>query len=207
MKYLERIKSLLPLGYLYLIVLGLLKESILCYPLGINILNYSSLTDILIIPISDLTSSSIFVAILIPIFIMCLIAQIILVKYSHKSWVKKMLETYGFNNGPTKREIQRIVFTFFIAGMAIELLAFFVTTGIKSGNRLSKEILTSDYEYNYKIDFKSGEFKDVYVFHLNSSYYFYSIKGNKNIMIMPVGSINSIELINNKRLNDEKENN
>ena len=118
-----------------------------------------------------------------------------------------MLETYGFNNGPTKREIQRIVFTFFIAGIAIELLAFFVTTGIKSGNRLSKGILTSDYEYNYKIDFKSGEFKDVYVFHLNSSYYFYSIKGNKNIMIVPVGSINSIELINNKRLNDEKENN
>lgn len=54
-----------------------------------------------------------------------------------------------------------MIFTFFIAGMAIELLAFFVTTEVKSGNKLSKQILKSDYEYNYKIDFKSGEFKDV----------------------------------------------
>lgn len=201
MKYLEKIKSLLPLGYLYLITLGLLKETILCYPLGINILNYSSLTDILIIPISDLTSSTVLlIAILIPILILCAIAQIVLVKHGHKNWVRQMLAQYGFNHEPTKREIQKIILTLFTLCVAIELLGLFVTSGLRSGGELSKKISTNNYEYNYKIDFKSGEFKDVYVFHLNSSYYFYVTKGNKNIKIAPIGSINSIELINNKRL-------
>ena len=48
----EKIKNLLPLGYLYLIILGILKESILYNQLDINILKYSSIMDIMISPIA-----------------------------------------------------------------------------------------------------------------------------------------------------------
>jgi hypothetical protein len=67
MKYLEKIQGLLPLGYLYLIILGLLKESILFYQLGVNILKYSSITDILISPIADMASSPILIIIIISV--------------------------------------------------------------------------------------------------------------------------------------------
>jgi hypothetical protein len=56
MKNLENLQSYLPLGYLYLVILGIIKETVHFYQLGINILKYSTLMDILIGPIADLMS-------------------------------------------------------------------------------------------------------------------------------------------------------
>ena len=56
-KNLEKLLQFLPLGYLYLIILGILKQSLLYNQLGVNILNYSSVMDILLGPIADLTAN------------------------------------------------------------------------------------------------------------------------------------------------------
>jgi hypothetical protein len=42
----ENTQKLLPFGYLYLVVMGILKESIYYYQIGINILKYSTIMDI-----------------------------------------------------------------------------------------------------------------------------------------------------------------
>lgn len=54
--YSEKLASLLPLGYLYLIVLGILNQSIQYGLIGINILNYVAISDVLFSPITILTS-------------------------------------------------------------------------------------------------------------------------------------------------------
>jgi hypothetical protein len=56
MKNLENLQTYLPLGYLYLVILGIIKESIHFFQLGINILKYSTLMDVLLSPIADLMS-------------------------------------------------------------------------------------------------------------------------------------------------------
>ena len=200
MKYLEKIQTLLPLGYLYLIVLGLLKESLLYYPLGINILNYSSITDILISPIADLISK---VELIIALIIICLILygiQTFLISYRNSRWSQKILHRFELAPETSKKEMQKVLFPVFVLLIAIELLSLFVGYGLAGGKMLSKKIINSDYTYNYKLNFNSGKSEDIYVFDSNSSFYFYVTKGSSNIKIVPVASINTIEMIDNPKL-------
>ena len=200
MKYLEKIQTLLPLGYLYLIVLGLLKESLLYYPLGINILNYSSITDILISPIADLVSK---VELIIALIIICLILygiQTFLFSYRNSRWSQKILHRFELAPETSKKEMQKVLFPVFVLLIAIELLSLFVGYGLAGGKMLSKKIINSDYTYNYKLNFNSGKSEDIYVFDSNSSFYFYVTKGSSNIKIVPVASINTIEMIDNPKL-------
>ena len=56
MRFSQDLQKLLPFGYLFLVILGIARESIFYNQLGINILNYSTIMDILISPVSILTS-------------------------------------------------------------------------------------------------------------------------------------------------------
>ncbi|MFP3592668.1 hypothetical protein [Chryseobacterium sp. SIMBA_038] len=199
MKYLEKIQGLLPLGYLYLIVLGLLKESILFYQLGINILKYSSITDILISPIADMASSPILIIVIISVVLLFFLFQVILVKNSDKNWSKKLLGSYKINHEGDKKTLQKSMIPVFAILVGIELLALFVGLGLGEGRIIKKRIDTQDLKYNYKIVSESGgEPTDIYMIDINSSYYFYVEKGDRNIKIAPVGKINTLEVIKKK---------
>jgi len=201
MKYLEKFQTLLPIGYLYLILLGLIDETLQYYPLGINILNYSSITDILLRPIAEIFSSPVFIIVVISIVLILFIVQTIVVNYCYKKRGEKVFGEKRFNEDVTKKEVQKAIFPIFILFVAFELLSIFVGLGIKGGDIISKKISQSDFTCNYRVNFSSGKTQDIYLFDQNSSYYFYAVKGNKNIMIAPVGSTTSLELIHNKRLN------
>lgn len=198
MKYLEKIQGLLPLGYLYLIVLGLLKESILFYQLGINILKYSSITDILISPIADMASSPILIIVIISVVILFFLFQIILFKNSHKNWSKKLLGSYRINTESDKQELKKKMVPVFAIMVAFELLALFMGLGIGEGMNINRRIDTQNLKYNYRIVSSSGEPTEIYMIDINSSYYFYVTKGDKHIKIAPVGTINTLEVINKK---------
>ena len=96
--------------------------------------------------------------------------------------------------------MQKVLFPVFVLLIAIELLSLFVGYGLAGGKMLSKKIINSDYTYNYKLNFNSGKSEDIYVFDSNSSFYFYVTKGSSNIKIVPVASINTIEMIDNPKL-------
>jgi len=200
MKYLEKIQGLLPVGYLYLILLGLLKEGIMYYQLGINVLKYSSITDILISPVSELSSSPALIIIVISFCILFFILQTLLVKNSHKKWARKILGETRFTPETDKKEIQQVIFPFIVLFLAIELLWVFVGLGVGEGNTVSRSIIKNDFKCNYKVSFNSGKSEEVYIFDSNSAYYFYVSKGEKNIKIAPVTTISNLELINNKKL-------
>lgn len=200
MKYLDKIQTLLPLGYLYLIILGLLKESIQYYPLGINILNYSSITDILISPIAEIVSSSTLITTFILICIFFFSMQTLLIRYRNSTWSQKILHRFELVPETSKRDMQKVLLPFFVLLIAIELLSLFVGFGLAGGRILSKKIIQSNYTYNYKVNFNSGKSEEVYLFDSNSSFCFYVTKGSANIKIAPVASINNLELINNSKL-------
>jgi len=200
MKYLERIQTILPLGYLYLILLGLLKESIQFYQLGINILSFSSITDILISPISDLSKYPILLFSVAAILIVLFSLQALLIRNSSKSWAQKILGENRFNPESTSKEIQKITLPLVALAFGFVLLSFFVGLGIGKGASTARMISKGNYTYNYKINFSSGKSLDAYVFASNSAYFFYVTKDNKNVSIIPVSVIGSLEIINNKHL-------
>lgn len=198
MKYLEKIQGLFPLGYMYLIILGLLKETLLFYPLGINILKYSSLTDILLSPISDMISNPILILMVVSVVILFFLIQVLFVRYSHTNLVQKILKSYRMNPDLDKRELRKVMIPVFVILAGFELLALFVGLGIGQGAKIKKKLETQTLTQNYILTNGSGEKSPVYMIDINSIYYFYIKKGEKQIRIAPVGSIGNLEVINKK---------
>ena len=199
-KSLEKFQSLLPLGYLYLIVLGIVKESLFYYQLDINILKYSSLMDVLISPIAELTSRLAIIWATLFLVGLSLIFQKLLVKNSDKKWVRRILGQKPEENSFEKEEIKKIVVQQCVVFLMVALGTFFLGTGLSNGEKVARKIRENNLSYDYKISFESDKQEEVFLINSNSSYYFYITKGNKNLKIAPTGSIKTIELINNKKL-------
>ncbi len=51
----DRFTHYLPLGYLYLVILGIFRETITFYKLGVNYLSYASVMDVLLSPVAAIT--------------------------------------------------------------------------------------------------------------------------------------------------------
>ncbi|SFN10317.1 hypothetical protein SAMN05421594_1032 [Chryseobacterium oleae] len=196
MRYLEKIQAFLPLGYIYLIILGLLKETILFYPLGINILKYSSLTDILISPVSDMISNPILILMVLSVVLLFFLIQVLFIKYSHTNLVQKILKSYRMNQDLDKRQLRKALIPVFVILVGFELLALFVGLGIGQGVKIKKRLDTQTLKQNYTLTNSSGETAQIYLIDINSIYYFYVKKGEKQIKIAPVGSIGHLEVIN-----------
>jgi hypothetical protein len=199
MKLSEGLQKLLSFGYLFLIVMGVLKESIFYYQIGINILKYSTITDILISPIADLVSHPIVFISSIVLFGLSYAFPVFLSKRIHKKWVQR---SSGLTSKEklSEEEVGKHFTNMFVKILALTLLSFFVGMGIGTGIALSKRIKNDTLKYNHKLTFSSGESEQIYMIGANSIYYFYLTKGNKNVKIAPVGAIKNMELINNKML-------
>lgn len=199
MKFSESLQKLLPFGYLFLVVMGILKESVFYYQIGINILKYSTIMDILISPIATLTAHPIILIAVILVIVFSYAFPASLSKRSHKQWVQKILGLK--NNAELSDEVLgNHITNLFIKFLTIGLLAFFVGIGIGEGIALSQRIMTDKLKYNQKLNYSSGDSEQIYLISSNSVYYFYLAKGNKAIKISPIGAIKSIELTNNKML-------
>lgn len=91
MKFNIDLQKLLPFGYLFLVVIGVLKESIFYYHIGINILKYSNIMDILISPIADITSTPMILVSLIVITFIFYLIILYLSKNYHNLKVNKFI--------------------------------------------------------------------------------------------------------------------
>lgn len=196
MKNLENLHSYLPLGYLYLVILGIVKESIHFYQLGINILKYSTLMDVLISPIADLMSH--------PLIFLGFIALIggyyFFLKYVYNSNNEKLFKNF-LDKNKRKEDFTMNDFYQKVAGILIFTMAsFFLGMGFAEGRFEAGKVIENDLKYNYKLNYNSGESEEVHLVDNNSVYYFYFSKGNKNIKIAPIGTVKNLEIIDNKRL-------
>lgn len=200
MKSIEKLQNLLPLGYLFLVLLGIIKESVYFHQLGINILMYSSIMDILISPIATLTSHPIVLIAVVTMFIFPFYLPSILSKNSHKKWIVKAFELHKIKQDASEEEVKNYFVFVSIKMLSIMLLSFFLGFGIAGGWDVSQRIKKDKMKYDYKLNYNTGESEEIYMVGSNSVYYFYVAKGDKSIKIAPVASIKDIEMIKNKML-------
>ncbi|PDS26256.1 hypothetical protein [Flavobacterium branchiophilum] len=205
MKLNENLQKLLPFGYIFLVVLGIIKESVYYYQFGINILKYSNIMDILISPIADLTSHPIILFVFITYLFSLYLMVFMLSKNYQKEWVRKIVGSKKSLIDLTENEVKSYFGKIFILMFAIGLLSFFLGIGIGNGIKVSKKISKNELKYDNEITFNSNETKQVYLIGSNSANYFYVEKGNNNVQISPVGAIKTITLITNKQLNEKSE--
>lgn len=204
MKHIDKIQAILPLGYLYLVVLGILKETVFFYQIGINILNYSSIMDILISPIATFLSHPIIFIVIVLFFVFCYKLPTILYNHGHKGWVKKAFELKKTKDDLPDDGIKNYYLIVSFKFLAYGLLSVYLGFGSAEGYFTSNRIKNNKLHYDYKLNYNTGESEIVSVLESNSVYYFYVSKGEKTVKIAPIGGIRNIELIKNRMLDETK---
>lgn len=192
MKISDSFQKMLPFGYLFLVVMGILKESVYYYQLGINYLKYATIMDVLISPIATLTLHPL---LLVALGIVSVSSYGISVYYARQ----KAKANKG-GHVMSKEEIDAQLSSIFVRCFAFTLLCFFLGIGVGEGLDVQRKIATGTLHYDYKLNYNSGDAEEVCILGSNSIYYFYLSKGSKVIKIMPVGGIRNLEMIRNRML-------
>lgn len=200
MKNIDKIQNLLPLGYLFLVVLGIVKESIYYYQIGINIIRYSSIMDILISPIATILIHPIFFIVILALFIFYYNLPKILLKNEDKKWVQKNFGKPNFKNEPTEDEKIEYYNIAAIKSLSVFLISIFLGYGFADGFSASNAIKNNNLHYNYKLNYTDEQSENIFILGNNTAYYFYVSQNNPTIKITPVSSIKNIELTNNRML-------
>lgn len=197
----SKIQNLLPFGYLFLVIIGILKETVFFYQIGIPILKYSSIIDILISPVATMTSHLFILLFIMIVFYFCFQLPKFLIKQKAKPWMQKRLKIDVKVLDLPEKELNEFFVFYVVNRLAVFLLSFFLGFGIAEGGKFASKIKNNKLDFDYKLNYASGESELISIISSNSSYYFYVSKGSKNIKIAPSSSVKNIEFINNKRLN------
>ena len=201
MNTIEKTLNYLPLGYLYLVIVGILKETVYFYQLGINILKYSSIMDVLLSPVATFTSHPVIFITITSVFVFCYYLPSILYNHGHKKWVQKAFELKKTKAGPTDTEIKNYYLFVAIKSLAIGLLSIYLGYGTAEGYFISKRIKNNKLRYDYNLNYNTGDSENIALLEANSLYSFYIAKGGKSIKIAPISGVKNIELIKNDRDN------
>lgn len=198
MKFFDKLQSFLPLGYLYLIILGILNETVFFYQLDINILRFSSIMDVLISPIATLVSNPVIFFCIISIIISSYYLPTFLFNNGHKKRVQKFFELKKTKDDLPENELKEYYLLVSIKFMAVGLLSIYLGYGTTDGYYISNKIKENKLKFEYKLNFNTGESENVCLLKSNSIYYFYVKNGENTIKIAPVNAIKNIDLIKNK---------
>jgi hypothetical protein len=182
----QEVQGILTLAYVYLILMGILNESLYYNQLDINILNYSDVLDILISPIAKMTSSSAgFVVFLLMIFALFWLPKYF-VKKRDKRWFQK---SFKMKEGLNAEEMRSSFFYLALFMIALFLTGFYVGTGLGSGHKLQKRMDNKEVLFNDKLYFLNENESTVEIIGKNSSYIFYLEPGSPVVKVSPISGV------------------
>jgi len=202
MKNVDKIQNLLPIGYLYLVILGVIKESIVFYQLGINIIKYSTVMDILLSPIAVMTSHPLIFVVFLFMGFFPLMSRRVFLNNNSKPWVRSFLGVKKNKAEMTEKEIESYSNLLVYRGFIFMYLSLFLGAAIQQGYSTSQKIKNNELKYNYQVSYNTGDSEIISLIDSNSEYYFCISQGSKNIKIVPIESVKSLEIIHNPRLDE-----
>ena len=191
------VQNILSLGYIYLLVLGILHNAIYFNLIDVNYLEYSSVLDVLISPISVITSSLKSALVFIGIILISIIYVKVLIpllvkwrrkqqKYQSGKYLKKVNDLDGF----TKNNYALLMI------MGLFVFGYFIGFGQGKGMKNKSLISENKVEHNYTIDFINGKTVEAKLLGKNSLNVFYIVKGDKTVSIAPIdGNIMKVQKI------------
>lgn len=182
------IQEYLSIGYVFIVILGIISDVIYYSFLGINIMNYTTILDILITPISIL-SSNVFIFLVFVVFITLTYFYFVSFlpwfhfKYREKAWyrkfnkVEKLDEKFSPENQDLLDRIRLVAFLVF---------SMYIGFGLGRGSAVSGRIEDNDIKINHIITFEDNQTKKVSVLGQNTQYIFYVEEGEQVIKIAPI---------------------
>lgn len=188
------IQDYLSLGYIFLLILGVFHETIYYWFLGINILDYSSVLDVLISPISVLTGNlilalAVVICSLFGYFYMKLIPR-------YYKWLEKKK---SYQSGKKKEKLEKAKAKLDSKNGPLFMAAFYVFSmfiglAIGRGQKTLSRINEKDITLTHELTFEDGEQKTIKMLGKNSLYVFYVDQEGGDVSIAPIdGNIKVIK--------------
>ena len=177
------IQDYVTFGYLYLLVMGLMTEVVYYKLLGINILYYSSVLDVLISPLSFMVRR-------LPILFSLLlcVATIAVIDYAKRKQTEKQNENC---ETPTSHPGH-----FFPIVSAIAVFFMFIGGGLGAGIAQSKRLESGEFKTDHLIEYVEGPEVEVRIFGQNTDFVFYAEPGQNELTAAPVrGNIRRLKPI------------
>lgn len=167
--------ELLPLGYLYLLVLGITSESIHFGMVGVNVLDYSNVLDVLLSPIALVTGEPAVLAVVIgvPLFL-----------WPYLGIAKRWAEKHPSEKNAKLRATP--LGRLWLPMSAFALLAAFLGVGIGQGWSQGEDLRAGELEPNTELVFSDGQAIEAHVIGVNSGYVFFVLPEATEVTIAPI---------------------
>ncbi len=201
-----KIQEILSLGYLYLIVVGIIGDVIRYKQIGVDILNYSTVWDVMLSPINYLTKDYRTLLIVLVFTAACYfyfvkIAPKLHLKYREKEWYKKTTNIEKMDEKYAKPDEGGIYIL-----LMLVVFSMFVGMGVGNGGVLKRQLQNNELRMTHEIDFSNSETKEVRIIGLNSTYLFYAGYGDKEISIASINpNVKEIRRLTKLRRDEEKQ--
>lgn len=187
LKHQRSIQDYLSLGYIYLLLLGITTDSIYFGFIGINILEYSTIVDVLLSPIIYLTKSLAFPLVIIITPILSIIVISFLNKKEERKKAKPLMgkmEAVHWTKNKVSLKPNKLLILF----VAVIIFSAYFGYGLGGGKRMQERLQTGDFSMNHHLIFNDGEELDVYLIDHNSLYVFYVTENSRSVTVSPVES-------------------
>ncbi len=189
----QSLQDYLSIGYLYLLVLEIISDSILYSYVGINIVDYSTILDILLSPVAYLTKGPLFAVIILVIPL----ATVLLTNYQIKQNRKKGKRSN--QNLGTRQSLRLSPGILKIIAPAFIILSAYIGYALGRGVRLQDQVESGKIEVDHVLTFRDNEQLEVLLIGNNSQYVFFIEPGEKEVSVSPIpGTIKKITQIETK---------
>ncbi|MBX2870932.1 MAG: hypothetical protein KTR30_02505 [Saprospiraceae bacterium] len=186
-----RIQNLLSFGYIYLLILGIIRDSIYFGLMGVNIIHYSSVTDILFSPLAYLVDEPYLTLFFVIATYFAVIQPQFHRKHKDKAWYQRIFDAEKREERfakPTMVHGELIMLAFAISSMLLG-------TGVGRGLGMSKKMRNQEFKHNDRLEFVDGESQEVAIIGQNSLYLFYVMQGQTHVSISPFnGAVKRLQL-------------
>jgi heme/copper-type cytochrome/quinol oxidase subunit 2 len=167
------VQEYLSLGYIYLLIVGLLTNVIYYSFLGINILNYSTFVDVLIAPIKLLTGN--------------IILPIMLLFIGGLMYASNKFITSKIKNASGVQKKERLPIENLVPRFAFLVLVLFVGLGVGMGVKMKSQIEEGRIEVDHTLTFVDYKQIKVKIVGQNSMFLFYVSEHERELTITPIG--------------------
>jgi len=180
------LQDYLALGYLYLLVLGIASDSLFYGALGINIIRYSTVLDVLLSPIVHLTSGLAFPLVIIGIPLVGFIQMRIFARKGGGTVIARL--------GSASLSVTPVRFWLLFSSTVI--LSAYIGLGLGGGQAVKSALASGDLWMNHHITFQDESVERVHLVGNNSTYAFYVVEGQRVVTVSPIQeNIRSIQRI------------
>ena len=178
------IQDYLAVGYLYLLILGIASDSIFYGTVGVNIIRYSTILDVLLSPIVHLTSQLAFPVVIFGIPLFGFLAMRVLARRAGGRIRVRL--------GGSDHLVDPMAF--WVGMSATVILSAYVGLGMGGGQALKQSLADGSSRPNHRITFQDNAVLEVRLVGSNSTFAFYVVPGGQVVTISPIHeNIRSIE--------------